>query len=215
MPPGFFAERRTGELVSRLTTDIGLLQGVLSHQIAEFSRQMLALVGGIILLTVMQPRLTLTALAVVPLAVGSALFFGRRLRRMTTPCRTRLPTPRPGRRSVQPDPDGPELRAGARRTAALCRTDRRECPGGAVTSPDPGRLLRRVHLRHLRRHRHRAVAGRAAGARGPAHSGRAGPVPSLYHHHRGGYRRTRIVLQQLPGSGGAAQRVFEILETEP
>ncbi|HEV8178463.1 MAG TPA: ABC transporter transmembrane domain-containing protein, partial [Gemmatimonadales bacterium] len=84
MSPGFFAERRTGELTSRLTTDIGLLQGVLSHQIAEFSRQMLALVGGIILLTLMQPRLTLTALGVVPLVVGSALFFGRRLRRMTT-----------------------------------------------------------------------------------------------------------------------------------
>jgi subfamily B ATP-binding cassette protein MsbA len=83
MPPGFFAERRTGELTSRLTMDIGLLQGVLSHQIAEFSRQMLALVGGIILLTLMQPRLTITALGVVPLVVGSALYFGRRLRRMT------------------------------------------------------------------------------------------------------------------------------------
>ncbi|MEP7226676.1 MAG: ABC transporter transmembrane domain-containing protein [Gemmatimonadales bacterium] len=84
MSPGFFAERRTGELTSRLTTDIGLLQGVLSHQIAEFSRQILALVGGIVLLTLMQPRLTLTALGVIPLVVGSALFFGRRLRRMTT-----------------------------------------------------------------------------------------------------------------------------------
>jgi ATP-binding cassette, subfamily B, bacterial MsbA len=83
MPPGFFAERRTGELTSRLTTDIGLLQGVLSHQIAEFSRQILALVGGIVLLTFMQPRLTLTALGVVPLVIGSALYFGRRLRRMT------------------------------------------------------------------------------------------------------------------------------------
>ena len=83
MPPGFFAERRTGELTSRLTTDIGLLQGVLSHQIAEFSRQLLALVGGIVLLTLMQPRLTLTALGVVPLVIGTALYFGRRLRRMT------------------------------------------------------------------------------------------------------------------------------------
>ncbi len=83
MPPGFFAERRTGELTSRLTTDIGLLQGVLSHQIAEFSRQALALVGGVVLLTLMQPRLTLTALGVVPLVIGSALYFGRRLRRMT------------------------------------------------------------------------------------------------------------------------------------
>jgi len=84
MPPGFFADRKTGELTSRLTTDIGLLQGVLSHQIAEFSRQILALVGGIALLTWIQPRLTLTAIGVVPIVVGSALFFGRRLRRMST-----------------------------------------------------------------------------------------------------------------------------------
>ena len=84
MPPGFFADRKTGELTSRLTTDIGLLQGVLSHQVAEFSRQILALVGGIALLIYIQPRLTLTALAVVPVAVGTALFFGRRLRRIST-----------------------------------------------------------------------------------------------------------------------------------
>jgi ATP-binding cassette, subfamily B, bacterial MsbA len=90
MPPGFFAERRTGELTSRLTTDIGLLQGVLSHQIAEFSRQILALIGGIVLLTLMQPRLTLTALGVVPLVIGSALFFGRRLRRMTVGVQDRV-----------------------------------------------------------------------------------------------------------------------------
>jgi len=72
MPPGFFADRKTGELTSRLTTDIGLLQGVLSNQVAEFARQILALVGGIALLTYIQPRLTLTALAVVPVAVGTA-----------------------------------------------------------------------------------------------------------------------------------------------
>src|SRR5918992_927590 len=41
MPPGFFADRRTGELTSRLTADVGLLQGVLSHQVSEFARQIL------------------------------------------------------------------------------------------------------------------------------------------------------------------------------
>jgi subfamily B ATP-binding cassette protein MsbA len=84
LSPGFFTERRTGELTSRLTTDIGLLQGVLSHQIAEFSRQVLMLVGGLALLTIMQPRLTLTAVAVVPVVVLTAMFFGKRLRRLTT-----------------------------------------------------------------------------------------------------------------------------------
>jgi subfamily B ATP-binding cassette protein MsbA len=90
MPPGFFAERRTGELTSRLSSDVGLLQGVLSHQISEFSRQILSLVGGVVLLTWLQPRLTLTALAVAPLVVGSAIFFGRRLRLITTGVQDRL-----------------------------------------------------------------------------------------------------------------------------
>ena len=90
MPPGFFAERRTGELVSRLTTDIGLLQGTLSHQIAEFSRQILTLVGGVTMLVIVQPRLTLTALAAVPISVGAIVFFGRRLRRISTGVQDRI-----------------------------------------------------------------------------------------------------------------------------
>jgi subfamily B ATP-binding cassette protein MsbA len=84
MPPGFFADRRTGELTSRLTVDIGLLQGILSHQIAEASRQVLALVGGVVILTLMEPVLMLTALGVMPVVVGSAMLFGKRLKRMTT-----------------------------------------------------------------------------------------------------------------------------------
>ena len=90
MPPGFFADRRTGELTSRLTVDIGLLQGVLSHQISEFSRQVIALVGGVVLLTYLQPRLTLTALGVAPVVVGTAMIFGKRLRRMTTGVQDRV-----------------------------------------------------------------------------------------------------------------------------
>ena len=90
MPPGFFAERRTGELTSRLSVDIGMLQTVLSHQVSEFARQVLALVGGIVLLTWLQPRLTLTALLVAPVVVGTAIVFGRRLREMTTGVQDRV-----------------------------------------------------------------------------------------------------------------------------
>lgn len=84
MPPGFFADRRTGELTSRLGTDIGLLQGVTSHQIAEFARQALALVGGVIMLFLLQWKLMLTTIGVVPIVVASGFFFGRRLKRITT-----------------------------------------------------------------------------------------------------------------------------------
>jgi subfamily B ATP-binding cassette protein MsbA len=83
-PPGFFAERRTGELTSRLTTDIGMLQTTVSHQVAEFTRQILTLSGAVVLLAITQPQLTLTALGVVPIAVGTAFIFGKRLRRMST-----------------------------------------------------------------------------------------------------------------------------------
>ena len=83
-PPGFFADRRTGELTSRLSADIALLQGAMSTQIAELTRQSVSLVGSLVMLTISQPRLTLTALGVAPVVIGTAVFFGRRLRRMTT-----------------------------------------------------------------------------------------------------------------------------------
>ena len=83
MPPAFFADRRTGELTSRLGADIGLLQGVMGHQVAEFSRQLLALTGGVIVLTLMQTKLMLTALAVVPVVIGSAVYFGMRLKKIS------------------------------------------------------------------------------------------------------------------------------------
>jgi ATP-binding cassette, subfamily B, bacterial MsbA len=84
LSPGFFTERRTGELTSRLSNDTTVLQTVLSYNLSEFSRQMLFLIGGIVLLTLTHPRLTTTTLAVVPIVVGAAFVFGRALRRAST-----------------------------------------------------------------------------------------------------------------------------------
>lgn len=81
LPPGFFATRRTGELTSRLAADVSLLQAFLSQQLSGFVRQGLLLVGGIVLLAVAHPQLTVAALAVGPLVAGIALLFGRRLNR--------------------------------------------------------------------------------------------------------------------------------------
>jgi subfamily B ATP-binding cassette protein MsbA len=84
LSPGFFAERRTGELTSRLGNDIATLQSVVSNQIAEFSRQVLFLIGSLVLLTLTHWQLTETTVLVVPVVVGAAFFFGRRLRRSST-----------------------------------------------------------------------------------------------------------------------------------
>ena len=90
LSPGFFAERRSGELVSRLATDVTMLQMVMSHQVSEFARQILYLVGGVVLLTLTHPQLTATTLAVVPIVVGAALVFGRMLRRASTGVHDRI-----------------------------------------------------------------------------------------------------------------------------
>lgn len=90
LSPGFYTERRTGELTSRLSADLAVLQTLMGTWVSELSRQSLFLVGGIVLLTLTHPRLTTTTLAVVPIVVGTAFFFGRRLRRASTGVQDRV-----------------------------------------------------------------------------------------------------------------------------
>jgi ATP-binding cassette, subfamily B, bacterial MsbA len=90
LSPAFFVERRTGELTSRLSADLAVLQSLLNTWVSELSRQSLFLVGGVVLLTLTHPRLTATTLAVVPLVVGAAFLFGRRLRRASTGVQDRV-----------------------------------------------------------------------------------------------------------------------------
>jgi ATP-binding cassette, subfamily B, bacterial MsbA len=90
LSPGFFTDRRTGELTSRLSSDTSVLQTVLSTNLSEFTRQSIFLVGALVLLTIKQPALTGTTLAVVPLVVGAAFLFGRMLRRASTGVQDRI-----------------------------------------------------------------------------------------------------------------------------
>src|SRR5213592_4107677 len=60
------------------------MQGLVSYQISEFARQVLYFLGGVTLLTLTHPELTRTTLLVVPVVVGAAVFFGRRLRKIST-----------------------------------------------------------------------------------------------------------------------------------
>ncbi len=90
LSPAFFTERRTGELTSRLSSDLALLQSLLGTWVSELSRQTLFLVGGITMLTITNPGLTLVTLALVPLVVAAAIVFGRALRRASTGVQDRI-----------------------------------------------------------------------------------------------------------------------------
>jgi subfamily B ATP-binding cassette protein MsbA len=89
-PPGFFDERRVGELTSRISSDTGLVQGVLRFGIPELIRQGVFLVGALVLVTVTHPRLTLVTLIAIPFAALMGWLFGRRVRRLSTSIQDRL-----------------------------------------------------------------------------------------------------------------------------
>ncbi len=81
MPPGFFEVTRTGEVISRLTTDTSVIQTVIGASLSQALRNLLMLVGGLILLVATNPKLTGLVVIAVPLVVVPIVFFGRRVRR--------------------------------------------------------------------------------------------------------------------------------------
>lgn len=80
----FFETRKTGEITSRLTSDIATLQTAVSNVLVQLVSQAVSLVGGVVVLLVINTRLTLVMLAVLPAVIVAAAVFGRRLRRIST-----------------------------------------------------------------------------------------------------------------------------------
>ncbi|WP_025765047.1 ABC transporter ATP-binding protein [Dyadobacter tibetensis] len=83
LPISFLEQRRVGELTSRITSDVGQLQGLLSFTIAELFRQVATLVVGIAILFYTSWKLTLFMLATFPILVIASVFFGRHMRRLS------------------------------------------------------------------------------------------------------------------------------------
>jgi len=77
LTPGFYDQRRVGELLSRLGSDLTVVQGALAEQIPGGVQALLRFIGTLVILLVLQPRLTLVALAVVPPVVLIAIFSAR------------------------------------------------------------------------------------------------------------------------------------------
>lgn len=83
LPLKFFDKRRVGELNSRISADIILLQETLTTTLAEFIRQIIIIVGGIALLAITSLKLTLFMLAVLPGIMILARIFGKFIRKFS------------------------------------------------------------------------------------------------------------------------------------
>ncbi len=81
LPFPFYEKARVGEISSRLASDVDQLYAAFSITLAEFIRQVIILIGGILFLLVSTPRLSVIMLAVFPVIVFGAMFFGRFIRK--------------------------------------------------------------------------------------------------------------------------------------
>lgn len=83
LPIVFFEKNRIGELISRVTGDIEKLEGAFSITIAEFLRQIILLITGIIFLAITARTLALIMLATIPIVVIGGFFFGKYIRKLS------------------------------------------------------------------------------------------------------------------------------------
>ncbi|MCE1201344.1 MAG: ATP-binding cassette domain-containing protein [Bacteroidia bacterium] len=80
LPMSFFSGRRVGELNSRISADIAILQETFTFTLAQFVRQMITIVGGVVLLSIISVKLTLFMLMFVPVVAIGARLFGKKIR---------------------------------------------------------------------------------------------------------------------------------------
>jgi len=83
LPIVFYENNRVGELMSRLTSDVERLYNAFSITIAEFLRQVILLIVGLLVLAIYTPDLALVMLFTFPVAVIFGLFFGRWIRNLS------------------------------------------------------------------------------------------------------------------------------------
>jgi len=81
--PGFFELNRSGEIMSRLTTDTTLLQTIIGSSFSMALRSILTLVGALVMMFITNLKLSLIIAVGVPLVLLPILFFGRRVRRLS------------------------------------------------------------------------------------------------------------------------------------
>jgi ATP-binding cassette subfamily B protein len=90
LSPAFFETTRSGEVLSRLTTDTELIQTLVGSSISVALRNILLFVGSAGLLIVTSPRLTLLVALVIPLVVLPIIVLGRRLRKLSRESQDRI-----------------------------------------------------------------------------------------------------------------------------
>ncbi|RZO83217.1 MAG: ATP-binding cassette domain-containing protein [Oceanococcus sp.] len=90
MSPVFFETTRTGEVLSRLTTDTTLIQTVIGSSVSIVLRNVLLFFGGLLMLMVTSPTLTMMILLLIPIVLVPILVYGRKVRELSRASQDRV-----------------------------------------------------------------------------------------------------------------------------
>jgi ABC-type multidrug transport system fused ATPase/permease subunit len=90
LPMNFFANRRVGELNSRISADLSQIQDTITTTLAEMIRQVILLIGGVIILVFISGKLTLFNLSILPIIVVAGIFFGKAIRKISRDAQDKL-----------------------------------------------------------------------------------------------------------------------------
>jgi subfamily B ATP-binding cassette protein MsbA len=86
----FYSDNRTGEIVSRVTNDVTMLQAAVTENLVSLLQQTLTLVGGIIFLFYLNWRLSSIILLGIPVVTLTMVYLGRKIRRAAVTVQDRL-----------------------------------------------------------------------------------------------------------------------------
>ncbi|MEI7024975.1 ABC transporter ATP-binding protein [Paenibacillus sp. y28] len=79
LPVSYFDNHRTGETVSRMTNDTGVVKGLITEHVANFFTGTISIIGSVAMLLYLDWQMTLTMLIAVPLTMGVLIPLGRRM----------------------------------------------------------------------------------------------------------------------------------------
>jgi ATP-binding cassette subfamily B protein len=90
LPMAFFAQRRVGELTSRISADLSQINSALTGFLPQLLRQSVLLIGGVTLIALTSGRLTIVMLSSFPVLMIVAVLFGKRVRKLAREAQDKL-----------------------------------------------------------------------------------------------------------------------------
>jgi ABC-type multidrug transport system fused ATPase/permease subunit len=88
LPSLYYTRQRAGDLSSRMISDVGSIQSLLTGGVVAFMRAVLTFIGAVVLMLQVHVQLTVVVLLLVPATILLASLFGTRLRKLSRACTT-------------------------------------------------------------------------------------------------------------------------------